>query len=44
MGGMMGGGYGNGWMRGYGGPWVLILLIVIGGLVIWSLARGRGKK
>ncbi|MEO8634668.1 MAG: hypothetical protein ABI587_05260 [Gemmatimonadales bacterium] len=42
-GGMMGGGHANGWMGGYGGPWMLILLVVISGLVAWIVARGRHK-
>ena len=40
-GGMMGG---DGWMGGYGGPWMLILLIVIVGLVVWFIARGRRMR
>ena len=42
-GGMMGGGDGYGWMGGYGGPWMLILLIVIVGVLVWIVARGRNK-
>ena len=43
-GGMMGGGDGYGWMGGYGGPWMLILIVVIAGLVAWIFARGRNNK
>ncbi|MEO8479726.1 MAG: hypothetical protein ABI542_08850 [Gemmatimonadota bacterium] len=43
-GGMMGGGYGRGWMGGYGWPWMLILLVVIAGLVGWIIARGRNRS
>ncbi len=43
MGGMMGGGYGNGWMGRYGGPWMLILLVVIAALAAWIFARRRNK-
>lgn len=44
-GGMMGGMNGYGWMGGYGGPWVLILLVVVvAGLVAWIIARGRNKR
>ena len=42
-GGMMGGGGGYGWMGGYRGPWILVLLVVIAGLVAWIIARGRNK-
>lgn len=40
-GGMMDGGmWGGGWMHGYGGAWVLILLLaVVVGLVVWSVKR-----
>ncbi len=44
VGGMMGGGMGYGWMGGYGGPWMLVLLIVIAALVGWMVARGRNKR
>ncbi len=43
-GGMMGGGDGYGWMGGYGGPWMLILVVIIAGLVAWIVARGRNNK
>ncbi len=43
-GGMMGGGgYGSGWMSGYGGPWVLILLVAIVALLAWLVVRGKNK-
>jgi hypothetical protein len=41
---MMGGMNGYGWMGGYGGPWMLILLVVIVGLVAWFIAQGRKKR
>ena len=35
-------GYGVGWMGGYGGIWVLILLVILGaGLVAWIVKRKR---
>ena len=35
------GNWGGGWMGGYGGPWMLILLvIVVAGLVAWIVKRG----
>ena len=38
---MNGGGWGAGWMNGYGGVWVPILLaIAIIGLVAWLVIRG----
>jgi hypothetical protein len=41
--GHMGGGmWGTGWMGGYGGAWVPVLLVVIVGLVVW-IARGKGR-
>jgi hypothetical protein len=43
-GGMMGGGYGHGWMGGFGGPWMLLLIVAVAGLVAWIVARGRNKK
>lgn len=43
-GGMMGDGSGNGWMGGYGWPWILIVLVVVAGLVGWAIARGRNKN
>lgn len=37
---MMNGNYG--WMSGYGGPWGMILLvIVVAGIVAWIARRGR---
>jgi uncharacterized membrane protein len=43
--GMMGGGYGGGWMGGgYGGIWLpvlLLLVIVVAGLVAWTVAQKR---
>ena len=43
-GNMMGGGMGGfGWMGGYGGMWVPILLvIVVVGVVAWGFPRWRG--
>jgi uncharacterized membrane protein len=43
-GNMMGGGMGGfGWMGGYGGIWVPILLvIVVAGLVVW-VVKQKGK-
>jgi hypothetical protein len=42
-GNMMNGGAGVGWMGGYGGMWMLILLvIVVAGLVAWIVQR-KGK-
>jgi hypothetical protein len=39
--GMMSG-YGVGWMGGYGGTWVAILLVILGaGLVAWIVKRKR---
>ena len=43
-GGMMGGGDGYGWMDGHGGPWMLILVVVIAALVAWIVARGTNNK
>lgn len=35
-------GYGVGWMGGYGGTWVAILLVILGaGLVAWIVKRKR---
>jgi hypothetical protein len=34
--------WGTGWMGGYGGVWVPVLLVVIVGLVVW-IARSKGK-
>jgi hypothetical protein len=42
-GGMMGGGNGHGWMGGYGGP-SLLVVILVAGLVAWFVARGRNKN
>ena len=39
---MDGGMWGTGWMGGYGGVWVPVLLVVIVGLVVW-IARSKGK-
>jgi hypothetical protein len=41
---MMNGGMGMGmgsWMGGYGGYWMPILLVVVVGLVVWVVIRGR---
>lgn len=43
-GGMMGGGDGYGWMGWYRGPWMLILVVLIAGLVAWIVVRGRNNK
>lgn len=43
-GGMMGGGYGSGWMGGYGWPWMIILVLAIAGFVAWIVTRGRNKN
>lgn len=42
-GGMMGGGHYNGWMGGYGGP-SLLVVILVAGLVAWFVVRGRNKN
>lgn len=42
-GGMMGGRHDNGWMGGYGGP-SLLVVILVAGLVAWFVARGRNKN
>ncbi|WP_411281553.1 hypothetical protein [Gemmatimonas sp.] len=42
-GGMMGGGHGNGWMGGYGGP-SLLVVILVAGLVAWFVVRGRNQR
>ena len=40
---MNGGGWGMGWMGGYGGIWVPILLVVVGaGVVVWGIKQ-KGK-
>jgi uncharacterized membrane protein len=46
-GNMMNGGngamWGTGWMGGYGGNWVpILLLVIVVGLVVWAVQR-RGK-
>ena len=41
-GGMMGGG--SGWMGGYGGAWLPILVVVVVGFVVWTVARGRNTN
>ena len=38
---MMDGGWMGGWMRGYGGAWVPILLVVVVGLVAWVVMQKR---
>jgi hypothetical protein len=39
---MMNGGMGNqGWMGGYGGYWVPVLLIVVVGIVAWIVMQKR---
>ena len=38
---MNGGLWGGGWMGGYGGPWVPILLVVVIGLVAWIVLQKR---
>jgi hypothetical protein len=44
-GNMMGGGMGGyGWMGGYGGIWLPLLLVVaVVGLVAWVVVRQKGK-
>ncbi|MEO5798928.1 MAG: hypothetical protein ABIZ70_09200 [Gemmatimonadales bacterium] len=44
--GMMGSGpgSGNGWMHGYGGAWMPVLLVVLVALVAWIAVRGRTKR
>lgn len=38
---MNGGAWGSGWMGGYGGVWMPILLVVVvAGLVAWIIKRG----
>ena len=40
--GMMNGyGYGAGWMGGYGGLWLVILLVVVVGAVTWIVVQKR---
>ena len=38
---MNGGGWYGGWMRGYGGVWIPILLVVIVGLLVWVVMQRR---
>lgn len=39
-GNMMGGSWGSGWMGGYGGPWVPVLLLVaVIALAVWVVKR-----
>jgi uncharacterized membrane protein len=38
---MNGGHWGSGWMGGYGGLWVPILLVVVVGLVAWIVMQKR---
>jgi hypothetical protein len=38
---MMNGPWGGGWMGGYGGVWVPILLVVVVGLVAWIFMQKR---
>jgi hypothetical protein len=38
---MNGGMWNGGWMGGYGGPWVPILLVVVIGLVAWIVLQRR---
>ena len=41
-GGMMNGGsWGDGWMGGYGGMWMPILLIVVVALVVWVVKQKK---
>ena len=42
-GGMMGGGNGHGWMGGYGGP-SLLVVILVAALAAWFVTRGRNKN
>jgi len=38
---MNSGNWGADWMGGYGGPWMLILLVIfVAGLVAWIVKRG----
>jgi len=38
---MNGGSWGSGWMGGYGGIWMpILLIIVVAGLVAWIVKRG----
>ncbi len=38
---MNGGGWYDGWMGGYGGLWIPILLVVIVGLLAWIVMQRR---
>jgi hypothetical protein len=39
-GNMMGGSWGSGWMGGYGGPWVPVLLLIgVIALAVWVVKR-----
>jgi len=39
-GNMMGGSWGSGWMGGYGGPWVPVLLhVAVIALAVWVVKR-----
>jgi hypothetical protein len=42
-GNMMNGGglWGAGWMGGYGGYWMPILLVVLVGVVVWAIVQKR---
>lgn len=40
-GSMMNGGSWGGWMGGYGGAWVPVLLVVVVGLVAWIVMQKR---
>ncbi len=42
--GMMGSGLSSGWMGGYGGPWMLVVVVLVAGLVAWLVARGKNKS
>jgi hypothetical protein len=33
--------WGGGWMGGYGGPWVPILVVAVVGLVAWIVVQKR---
>ena len=33
--------WGRGWMGGYGGYWVPILLVVVVGVVVWAVLQKR---
>lgn len=41
-GNMMGGTWGYGWMGGYGGPWMWILMVIVGvALVVWIVKQKK---